>query len=572
MTIRQCFLLSFILSSLLALPALAQDPAVETLTYDNYADFNAAYPAVNVLTFEDHGPLDVFYGDTGYAEAGASITATDAYLFVRSNGTRNGFIYGGLCGGPNPSGTHVRIDLPPGTNAFGTHVTGFFVRSAGEMKVTLSTGQEFLVATTGLWYTNNLDPRDWDKPSFFGVISAEPFEWVTVEMSMTDYFFGTDYVVLDTVSYGYSDLLEPQPACGDGVVDAGEECDDGNVAGADGCSATCRVEPPPPACGDGVVNAGEECDDGNLADADGCSASCTVEVIETAYIGTQSKDQRKCIVAMNKYGSKLAREMNRSAYRCIKYFGRDKLHKLGPGRDAESCLTADVKGREARREDKLMDKEEDKCLEDPEDLPDFAYMGSEAVMAGAHAANWGLLSDFFGDPGSLNSAVVMKDVDRDGRSCQRKTYKYAGKLFYAKMKTFYECKRNTLKGKHRFTDPADFGNVDPDERVESMNELEAEILACVEADPRGRITRYQARLAHKLMGKCEFDEMRTPMHRIFPGACAEEASLVATDPGPFMNCLDQMTDCQFCRSMNAFDGFYLDCDDYDNGEADLSCM
>ena len=30
--------------------------------------------------------------------------------------------------------------------------------------------------------------------------------------------------------------------CGDGVVDVGEECDDGGTSGGDGCSATCLVE------------------------------------------------------------------------------------------------------------------------------------------------------------------------------------------------------------------------------------------------------------------------------------------------------------------------------------------
>lgn len=30
--------------------------------------------------------------------------------------------------------------------------------------------------------------------------------------------------------------------CGDGVIDSGENCDDSNTAGADGCSAACRVE------------------------------------------------------------------------------------------------------------------------------------------------------------------------------------------------------------------------------------------------------------------------------------------------------------------------------------------
>lgn len=31
------------------------------------------------------------------------------------------------------------------------------------------------------------------------------------------------------------------PVCGNGVIEAGEQCDDGNTAGGDGCSATCRI-------------------------------------------------------------------------------------------------------------------------------------------------------------------------------------------------------------------------------------------------------------------------------------------------------------------------------------------
>ena len=65
------------------------------------------------------------------------------------------------------------------------------------------------------------------------------------------------------------------PQCGDGVQDPGEECDDGNAAGCDGCSPTCRLE----RCGDGTTCAaqGEDCDDGNLAGCDGCSAGCRTE-------------------------------------------------------------------------------------------------------------------------------------------------------------------------------------------------------------------------------------------------------------------------------------------------------
>lgn len=59
--------------------------------------------------------------------------------------------------------------------------------------------------------------------------------------------------------------------CGNGAVDAGEECDDGNAVEDDGCSSSCI------ACGNSVITAPETCDDGNLTSGDGCSASCTVE-------------------------------------------------------------------------------------------------------------------------------------------------------------------------------------------------------------------------------------------------------------------------------------------------------
>lgn len=65
-------------------------------------------------------------------------------------------------------------------------------------------------------------------------------------------------------------------ACGDGVLNCGEACDDGNVANDATCTADCSREP---GCGDDVVDAflGESCDDGNQTDCDGCSRLCHVE-------------------------------------------------------------------------------------------------------------------------------------------------------------------------------------------------------------------------------------------------------------------------------------------------------
>jgi MYXO-CTERM domain-containing protein len=71
----------------------------------------------------------------------------------------------------------------------------------------------------------------------------------------------------------------PVPMCGDGCLDPGEECDDGDNEDGDGCSSECENETPPPRgyCGDGCVDPGEECDDGDNEDGDGCSSDCKIE-------------------------------------------------------------------------------------------------------------------------------------------------------------------------------------------------------------------------------------------------------------------------------------------------------
>ncbi len=92
-------------------------------------------------------------------------------------------------------------------------------------------------------------------------------------------------------------------ACGDGFLnDASEVCDDGNLNTGDGCNAACLLEvgepctgdtdcasnrcnlaamppvcAPPMGCGNGALEVGEGCDDGNNMNGDGCTAACEIE-------------------------------------------------------------------------------------------------------------------------------------------------------------------------------------------------------------------------------------------------------------------------------------------------------
>lgn len=65
------------------------------------------------------------------------------------------------------------------------------------------------------------------------------------------------------------------PTCGNGRLDPGEHCDDGNNDDLDDCLSTCEFA----YCGDGFVRAGvEACDDGNEVGGDGCNFACQLEV------------------------------------------------------------------------------------------------------------------------------------------------------------------------------------------------------------------------------------------------------------------------------------------------------
>ena len=103
---------------------------------------------------------------------------------------------------------------------------------------------------------------------------------------------GTYFVVIDGFdatemgTYDFTVTAAPS-ACGNGMLDGFETCDDTNTMTNDGCNDrcdtehgyTCSGEPSVcvSACGNGQLDVGEECDDGHTVDGDRCSATCTLE-------------------------------------------------------------------------------------------------------------------------------------------------------------------------------------------------------------------------------------------------------------------------------------------------------
>lgn len=186
--------------------------------------------------------------DLSWVPAGATVTSARLSLYVSS-----------------PTATTVRVHRV--TSAWDEATTSW-TSFAGAYDATTATS-----FATGIWGTRVVDVtalvQTWvDGDANHGLLLEE------------DAGYRTGYGASENTNAARRPVLEvcfeEPPAvplsCGDGVLDEGEECDDGNADDTDGCLVTCVAA----RCGDGVTWAGvEACDDGNAVSTDGC-VSCTL--------------------------------------------------------------------------------------------------------------------------------------------------------------------------------------------------------------------------------------------------------------------------------------------------------
>lgn len=96
--------------------------------------------------------------------------------------------------------------------------------------------------------------------------------------------------VADLLVFGVPDPMCLVSFCGDGVVDAGELCDDGKD-NSDVAADACRPNCVPAYCGDEVLDTGEECDDGlgNGDAPDLCRTNCLLPICGDSITDTEEE-------------------------------------------------------------------------------------------------------------------------------------------------------------------------------------------------------------------------------------------------------------------------------------------
>ena len=267
-----------------------------------------------------------------------------------------------------------------------------------------------------------------------------------------------------------------------------------------------------------------------------------------------TKDQQKCVNALNKSlfkVSKIAGKENRS---CLKDFQKEKNGVT----DIPACVAADRKGKLQKTTDKTEDFEAKRCVGndkngDPKLPAVFATDADTVNQAGIDAQAAVLAAVFGANP---NAAAITAATDKNAAKCQDTVTKDATNCHDTLLKEFNKCKKLALKDRK---EPFPAGAM-----------LETELVQCVFDDPKGKI-------AKKCDAADPLDKIRKRLDRtcvgkgVDLGVAFPACGCAASDVECAHACIETQVACAACLAINAADGLNADCDVLDNGVADLSC-
>ena len=213
-----------------------------------------------------------------FAVIGQSVTddySNPNYQFIQNNAAMSAVL-----GETDYQSTgHQNLNIVQGSDTYcagcnGSFQLSFLTTSVGDNQGVLAVGVKVVSNSQQLPYfafvtfaDGTTDNIALPATGYFGVTAPERIATIHFGLTMGGTTQSGSFVI-DDLTVG--DLAG---FCGDGTVDDGEECDDGNDVETDECTSECALA----ACGDGLIQEGvDECDDGNDVDTDECTNLCTL--------------------------------------------------------------------------------------------------------------------------------------------------------------------------------------------------------------------------------------------------------------------------------------------------------
>lgn len=256
--------------------------------------------------------------------------------------------------------------------------------------------------------------------------------------------------------------------------------------------------------------------------------------------------QQRCVYEMNKRGAALAKVQGATSLACLKNAAKGATEKLGTPATAQDCLTNDVAGKVASGGAKLVAREASVCPAGSP--PSFGYTGGTTVRDAAVARGVARVAALFGV--DLDAALRTAAVDPVGAKCQEDVLRTTGAAVDALLKIALKHKKAALAA----------------EKVVGANDAESLGTALLGAIGNGSDPKLAKALGAVASAAAKRCTAAADLPGAFPGCAA------AADVAAVASCAQAAVRCDACRTLEAFDGLSLDCDDFDDGDGgNASC-
>jgi hypothetical protein len=266
----------------------------------------------------------------------------------------------------------------------------------------------------------------------------------------------------------------------------------------------------------------------------------------------QTSAQQKCLNSLYGAAGKVGKAQGKLDSKCVKArqaFATSQLGNDDQVQTIDACPTNDPKGAVAKTVLAVADTETGRCTAEP---PSFGAANADRIAGAASSQARAMLRDLFGP--NLHWIVLGKGAysDKASLACQPTIVKNVGALYDTLWKSFGKAAKGALAGKTGLA-------------VTTTAELETAVLAALAADTK--VAKTATKLTDAVAATC--GAAVKPLLEMFRGKCVPSSS---TTDEQLAACAVSSTRCHFCRAITSAAGLAPDCDAFDDGVANDSCV